>query len=124
MSLPTQYAFPDGLAQSIIGGWPDSWKYDDDFNQKAWDAFEAGFEPVKGRALGDPKESWYQGVTFTALIRRRSDGALFGFSYWEPVAKHGEPYYEPNGDNNEYIFYPVKAFHVDGYEVQETKENR
>lgn len=121
---PTDYpTLRSGLATSIIHGGVEDWKYDEDFDESVYEAFTAEFEFVTSRALGDPKEDWYQGVNFTAVIRRRSDDALFGYPYWEPVSKHGEPYYEPNGDNDEYMFYPVVAFNVPGYEVQTPKEN-
>lgn len=96
-------------------------------------AFQELFEVVPGHHLGDPKEDYYQGVTWTALIKRRADGRLFGFSYWQPVAKNSEAMVEPNGEDHGieteydsdwepiggavYVFEPVKEFTITGYEV-------
>lgn len=95
--------------------------------------FQAEFEIVSGNHLGDPKEDYYQGVTWTALIKRKSDGRLFGFHYWEPVSKHSEAYFESNAEEHGietehdedyntiggrvYVFAPVREFTVTGYEV-------
>lgn len=119
---------PAGLARNIVAGGkyadPNDWKYDEDFDQAVFDEFNDSFELVQEGApfLGDPKEEWYQGVTFTAVIRRKLDGVLFGYNWWEPVAKHGEPYYEANGgdfglDYDTWVFQKVTAFTVTGYEV-------
>ena len=35
----------------------------------------------------------YQGTTFITLIRRKSDGKLFGHDYWEGGGKYGERVY-------------------------------
>lgn len=101
------------------------------------DEFEAQFEIVSGHHLADPRESFYQGVEFMALIRRRSDGRLFGYPYWSPIAKHAEAdEVEPNGDehgfeatfNDDYTEYvdgpfwvwlPVETFVITGYQIRE-----
>jgi hypothetical protein len=99
--------------------------------------FEQMYEIVSGHHLGDSEESWYQGVTWTALIRRKRDQRMFGFAYWQPVSKHGEALVEPNGDEHGieveykrsqgheyeavggqvYVFSPVREFTITGYEV-------
>lgn len=97
------------------------------------DEFKESFEVLGDDFPGDPKESWYQGVTFTSVIRRKSDNRLFGFSWWTPVSKHGEPFiesnYEEHGIEVEYtkdwepiggepfVFLPVEPFTVTGYAV-------
>lgn len=99
----------------------------------SYEQFQELFEIVSGHHLGDPKENYYQGVTWTALIRRKSDGRLFGFAYWAPVAKHGETYYESNAEEHGietehdedyntiggdvYVFAPVRRFTITGYEI-------
>ena len=96
------------------------------------EAYRALFEGV-GKFPGDPSESYYQGLTFTCVIRRKSDGRLFGFSYWEDISKYGEPSVEPNGDEHDlereydeewepiggavFVFLPAKEFQVQGYTV-------
>jgi hypothetical protein len=91
------------------------------------------FKILSGHHLGNPDEDYYQGVTWTALIRRKRDQKLFGFSYWKPVSKHGEALIEPNGDEHGieveydqdynpiggsvYVFAPVREFTIKGYEV-------
>lgn len=100
--------------------------------------FETDFEVVSGHHMADPKESFYQGVEFMSLIRRKSDGRLFGYPRWEPVAKHAEaPDVEPNGDdhglestwNDDYTDYvtgpfwvwlPVEPFTITGYRIRPT----
>jgi hypothetical protein len=98
-----------------------------------WPEFKALFE-LAGTHLGDSEESWEQGVTWTALIRRKRDRKLFGFRYWEPVcAHHDDAEVESNGDDHgvqteytgdgeaiggdAYVFFPVRKFEITGYEV-------
>jgi hypothetical protein len=101
-----------------------------------YDEFQGLFEIVSGHHLGDPKEDYYQGVTWTALIKRKADGKLFGFSYWKPVAKHNaDTYFESNAEEHgieteydedynpvggeAFVFMPVREFTVTGYEVEQ-----
>lgn len=97
-----------------------------------YEEFEELFEIVSGHHLGDPDEDYYQGVTWTALIKRKADRRLFGFSYWQPVAKNSDAEYEPNGDDHGieteydkdwkaiggdvYVFTPVEEFTITGYQ--------
>lgn len=94
------------------------------------------FELVKPRGywMANPNEDFYQGIAVMALIRRKSDGRLFGYEYWTPISKHGEPFVESNGDKhgfdydipagfdwdndylpNPYVFLPVAPFTIIGY---------
>lgn len=89
--------------------------------------FEENFEHVTTFALGDPDEDWYQGVSATAVIRRKSDGKLFGYPYWTSISKHGEPYIQDNGEHHGfedseaavYVWLPVEPFTITGYKVTE-----
>lgn len=42
----------------------------------------------------------YQGSTLMRVIRRKSDGKLFGFAFWQGGGKYGEAMIEPNGDDH------------------------
>ena len=62
--------------------------------------FNEHFERVYGTGENDwhlAAEDYYQGVNVMAVIRRKSDGRLFGYQYWTPIAKHGDSHYETNG---------------------------
>jgi hypothetical protein len=116
---------PEGLAHAVIyGGDADDWKWGESFDEERLAAFNEAYETLGNQFLGDPKETWYQGVTFTAVIRRKADGKLFGYQYWEAVAKHGEPYVEANGyefddaGDSDFVFLPVAAFPITGYVIQ------
>ncbi len=67
-----------------------------DAPDEVWADWKAEFEE-----LGDGHHTdgdIYQGSTLMTVIRRKSDGALFGFAYWESGGKHGERWPEANGD--------------------------
>lgn len=121
-------ALPRGLATAIIGGGDASdWEWDADYVKATLTEFDANYEVVGNEFLGNPKEDWYQGVDFTAVIRRKSDGKLFGYGWWTPVSKHGEPYFEPNGEEfglgpDEFVFLPIRPFIVTGYEITKDGE--
>lgn len=100
------------------------------------EAFKELFEIV-GEFPGDPSESYYQGRTITQVIRRKSDGRLFGFSFWQGGGEYGESFVEPNGEEHGiepernppeyeaeggevYVFLPAKEFSVKGYAVEDT----
>lgn len=78
-----------------------------------------------GKFQGDPDEDYYQGLTFTAVIRDLRDGSLWGYSFWEDISKHGEAFVEPNydGEGDFAIWKPVTSFEIQGYSVNE-KENK
>lgn len=79
---------------------------------------------------------FYQGAHVMDIIKRKSDGKLFGFQYWTPISKHGEPYIGENltenldifpefdlaDDFNDwdnldhgYVYFPVEEFFIKGY---------
>jgi hypothetical protein len=98
-----------------------------------FEEFQELFEIVSGHHLGNPDEDYYQGVTWTALIRRKTDKRLFGFAYWQPVAKNAESLVESNAEEHGieveydedydvvggqvYVFTPVREFTLKGYEA-------
>lgn len=43
-------------------------------------------------------DDFYQGLCKITVIRRKTDGKLFGYSWWDDISKHGQAYIEPNGD--------------------------
>lgn len=102
------------------------------------DKFLEEFELVGAELFGDPKEDFYQGILFITVFRRKSDGRLFGYPHWEPVAKHAEAYLEPNGGEHGfdwdipeghnwdddylpevYVFLPVEPFTITGYQIKD-----
>ena len=100
-----------------------TWDVEDDDPDRL--AFEAEYEVVGNQFLGNPNESYYQGISFVAVIRRKADGALFGYDYWEDISKHGEAYVEPNGyeygqpdDSDDAVWFPVEPFTVTGYQTK------
>lgn len=131
----------DELAKSVIIAML-GYAYDDD-EAVAEAKFSELFEIVKPDQklfFADPADSFYQGVNAIAVIRRKSDGTLFGFQYWTPIAKYGEPSFEPNGDDhglefdvpdgfdweNDYypepfVFLPVEPFTITGYKITAAK---
>lgn len=74
---------------------------------------------------------FYQGLCMITVIRRKSDGKLFGYSWWDDISKHGESYMESNGGEFEetddqdwtddeswisyYVFEPVEPFTIQAY---------
>lgn len=90
--------------------------------------FLSEFEIVTGNFMADPGEDFYQGVLFMSLIRRLSDGKLFGYERWENVAKYNDAdEAQPNGDEHGFesesetpywVWLPVKPFTITGYEFQ------
>lgn len=98
--------------------------------------FEEHFWIVGDDFPGNPAEDYYQGMEFTSVIRRKSDGKLFGYTYWKPLAKYGDWDLETNGEDHgfetEYdddyeeilkgpfwVWLPVESFNVQGYKVME-----
>lgn len=62
------------------------------------DEFNGLFEIVKGDHVAN--EDYYQGMSMVALIRRRSDGRLFGYEYWQGGGEYGESLVETNGEDH------------------------
>lgn len=119
----------DELARDLIAGV--AWSGTEGFKE-----FREHFVVDETDYPGDPKETYYQGMTFTRLIRRESDGKLFGYSYWQDISEYGETFIKSNGDEHgydfdtptdfnfdedyypsAYVFLPVKEFSIRGYEV-------
>ncbi|KQO98407.1 hypothetical protein [Leifsonia sp. Leaf264] len=96
------------------------------------------FDVVKptGYFLADPNADFYQGLDVMAVIRRKSDGRLFGFKYWTSIAKYPDTSIDPNGEDHGfefdfdsaanhdwekdhiasvYVFLPVEPFTITGY---------
>ena len=79
-------------------------------------------------------DDFYQGLNMVTVIRRKSDGKLFGYSWWNDISKHGEPYIQSNGDEfgiefdtddedfdwdndypSYYVFEPVEEYSIPAY---------
>lgn len=97
-------------------------------------AFTENFEFLKwgSRDYFHTDGDLYQGTTLMRVIRRKADGKLFGFSYWQGGGKYGEAFIEPNGDDHGYpgkydweegidedqvwyVFLPVKPATIPAY---------
>lgn len=120
----------------LVGEWGSEIIYDVTYSgTENLSEFLSEFEIVKGDFMADPDEDFYQGVLFMSLIRRLSDGKLFGFPVWKMVAKYNDAdEAQPNGEehgfesewdeNDEYVkgpywvWRPVKPFTITGYEFQ------
>lgn len=78
-------------------------------------------------------DDFYQGLNKITVIKRVSDGKLFGYSWWEDNSKHGESFVDPNGDEfnlecdsgaddfdwddfiSYYVFEPVEEYPIIAY---------
>lgn len=119
-------ALRDQLGHDVAWGdleWGDATKADIfDFKQ-AYELLDGEFQTD-----GD----LYQGSTLMRVIRRKSDGQLFGFAFWQGGGKHGEADIEPNGDEHGfegkydwqdgvdedevwYVFRPIKLVPLPAY---------
>lgn len=131
---PDKIAFRDDLGHDIA--W-DSLDYGDATDEQKAE-FEAGYELVKNghNAWFHTDGNLYQGSTLMRVLRRKADGKLFGFPYWEGGGKHGEALIESNGDDNgfpskwdwedgvdedEYwfVFLPVEPDSIPAYKIKE-----
>lgn len=88
------------------------------------DKFNELFERVKGPGksdnfLANPDEDWYQGIAVMAVIKRKSDGRLFGYEYWTPIAKYGDAHYEANGGDHGFLSPWDDAYTPVGFEGEE-----
>lgn len=101
-------------------------------DQEGWDSFLEDFEVDPTDYLGDPEDSHYQGTTFTRLVRRKADGAVFGASYWynpgidsiegsavgQPdLSAIGVPWDWENDEPEPVVFVPVQQFERVGYQL-------
>lgn len=98
---PDLIAFRDDLGSSVC--WA---SIDDDYTEEA-KAHKATFAAAGYEYVKNGSDDWfhtdgdlYQGSTLMRVLRRKSDGKLFGFSYWEGGGKHGETMIEHNGDDH------------------------
>lgn len=131
-------ALKNGIGHDVAWGNLD---YPDEATPAEVEAFKSAFEVVKWgthdyfHTDGD----LYQGSTLMRVIRRRTDGKLFGFPYWSGGGKHGEDIIEPNGDEENgfpgeydwedgvdedevwYVFLPVKYEPVPAYVLEASK---
>lgn len=111
---PDKVAFRDDIGHDVA--WGDLEYGDASFEQI--EAFNAAYELVKngGRDEFHTDGDLYQGSTLMRVIRRKSDGKLFGFSYWQGGGKYGEANIEPNGDDHGF---PGKYDFQDGVDEDE-----
>lgn len=125
-------AFFDYFGESIANGYdPDEYYASKETIQQ----FHEQFEQIKRGAdcINVPYEAFHQIVNFVQLIRRKSDGQLFGFEY---DRTDGQVLVEPNGDENGYefhyhsnfdwdqdynpvvyVFLPVQEVNITGYKI-------
>lgn len=100
-------------------------------DQEEMDRFLSLFEVVKPQGyavhLAPRKERYTNGdVNCMKIIQRKSDGSLFGYEYTE---SQGDRYCDSNGEkyglnkNNRYayVWLPVKAFTITGYEIDSAR---
>lgn len=121
--------WPSEIVCGVQGSWTENIE---EFNE-AFETFGKGKE-----FLARPKEDFYQGATFMTVIRRKSDGRLFGYERWDAIGKNASSDAEPeaNGDKhglesewNEdftecvagpyWVWLPVEPFTVTGYKFLE-----
>ena len=119
------------------GEWATEIIYDVSFSlTENIDEFNELFEIIKGDHL--EREDYYQGLHMMALIRRRSDGRVFGYPYWSQIGKyedtedvgpngeeHGleEPYPDDQADeeawvnNLAYVWLPAEPYPVEYWRI-------
>lgn len=100
-------------------------------NQEEMDKFLMLFEVVKPQGYAvhlAPREERYNNgdVNCMKIIRRKSDGTLFGYKFSE---SRGDDYYDSNGEKYglngknryAYVWLPVKAFPITGYVIDSAR---
>jgi hypothetical protein len=133
---PDKIAFRNGLGHDVAWG---DLTYGEESTKEQREEFLAAYEFVKNGS-----DDWfhtdgeiYQGSTLMRVIRRKADGKLFGFSYWEGGGKYGETFIESNGnehgfpskyewddddnvdeDENWYVFRPVTFAPIPAYRFE------
>lgn len=115
VDMDNKVALKNGIGHDV------AWAYlpsGDEATPEEIEAFLGAFEIVK-----DGSNDWfhtdgdlYQGTTLMRVIRRKADGKLFGFSYWEGGGKYGESMIETNGEDHGF---PPKYDWEDGVEQDE-----
>lgn len=100
--------------------WHDNEGYEPDsphyLTQEALDEFHATYKIHDHDYIAE--ENFYHGTPFTRVIERKSDGKLFGYTYWQGGGKYGEMHVEANGDDYEsFLFHEVEQFQITGFRV-------
>jgi len=137
INTETKIAFKNAIGHDVA--WADEYGESTEEDRKA---FHADFEFVKWGSDNyfHTDGDIYQGSTLMRVIRRKSDGKLFGFAYWEGGGKYGETDIEPNGDEHGfpsrydweddvaegeeeswYVFLPVKSASIPAYVFEDSK---
>lgn len=138
VSEPNRLVVYDDLGSAAVNRWLAFG--DDEYAEAAKELLEL-FEVIEphGHFMADPNEDFYQGIEVMSVLKRKSDGRLFGYKYWTPISKHGESSVEPNGEDNglefevpdgfnwnedyypsAYVWLPIEPFTITGYKITET----
>lgn len=111
---PDKVAFRNNLGHDVAWG---DLEYGDAEPDQI-EEFKAGFELVKNGSDDEfhTDGDLYQGSTLMRVIRRKVDGKLFGFAFWQGGGKYGEANIEHNGDDHGF---PSKYDWEDGVDEDE-----
>lgn len=78
-------------------------------------------------------DDFYQGLNMITVLLRKSDGKIFGFSWWDDISKHGDSVIEANGQEfglecdtdaddfdlenyvSYFVFEPVEPYHITAF---------
>jgi len=110
---PDKIAFRDDLGHGV------AWDSLDDCTDDQFAEFDGAYEYVKWSEYDNHFHTdgdLYQGTTLMRVIRRKADGKLFGFDFWQGGGKYGEANIEPNGDDHGF---PSKYDFQDGVDEDE-----
>ena len=101
VDMPEKVALKNEIGKDVV--WCNL-TYGAESTEAEREAFLSAYEVVKD---GKHDRDWfhtdgdlYQGTNKMIVIRRKSDGKLFGFSYWQGGGKYGEAMVEANGDDH------------------------
>jgi hypothetical protein len=86
------------LGDSVI--WDSWWDIDESIKEIFLNTFDILKPAYMSYWLAD--NDFYQGLNVMSVIRRKSDGQLFGFQWWNDISDNGESYIEGNGDEHGY----------------------
>ena len=94
-------------------------EYWDDYEITAEDAqewrdFKAEFDVVTSDALLN--DDFYRGTNHMFVIKRKSDGELFGMTYYYNNNKYKISYFTEKSDGEFYELLPVRQFYIEAYE--------